>query len=78
MERAGSQGASNDSEHAAGSPEAELNNQDENLENSSKPSSYEVPTTENPELKDGPAQAADKENQKDSKDKEKEEKEANH
>ena len=76
--QASNQGASNDSEHPAGSPEAELNNQAENLENSSKPSSEEVPTAENPELKDGLAQAENKENQKDSKDKEQEEKEANH
>ena len=47
-------------------------------ENSSKPSPEEVPTAENPELKDEPAQAEDKENPKNSKDKEKEEKEANH
>ena len=77
-EEASGQGDSNDSEHPAGSPEAELNSQAENLENSSKPSSEEVPTTENPKLKDEPSQAEDKENQKDSKDKEKEEKEANH
>ena len=82
--QASGQGASNDSEHAAGSAEAELNNQDENLENSSKPSPEEVPTAENPELKDVPAQEEDKENPKNSKDKEKEEKvekeekEANH
>lgn len=75
---ASNQGASNDSEHAAGSVEAELNSQAENLENSSKPSPEEVPTTENPALKSEPAQAEDKENQMDSKDKEKEEKEANH
>lgn len=73
-----SQGASNDNEHAAGSPEAELNNRDENPENSSKPSSEEVPTAENPELKDELAQAENKENQKNSKDKEKAEKEASH
>lgn len=73
-----SQGASNDSEHPAGSAEAELNNQDENLENSSKPSPEEVRTAENPELKDEPAQAENKENQKDPKDKEKAEKEASH
>ena len=76
--QASGQGASNDSEHPAGSPEAELNNQAENLENSSKPLLEEEPTIEKPELKDEPAQAVDKENQKDSKDKEKEEKEANH
>jgi len=75
---ASGQGDSNDSKHPAGSPEAELNSQAENLENSSKPSSEEVPTAENPELKDEPAQAEDKENPKNSKDKEKEEKEANH
>ena len=75
---ASNQGASNDSEHPAGSPEAELNNQAENLENSSKPLLEEEPTIEKPELKGEPAQAEDKENQKDSKDKEKEEKEANH
>ena len=75
---ASSQEASNDSEHPAGSAEAELNNQDENLENSSKPSPEEVPTAENPELKDEPAQAEDKENPKNSKDKEKAEKEASH
>lgn len=54
---ASNQGASNDSEHPAGSAEAELNNQDENLENSSKPSPEEVPTAKNSELKDEPAQA---------------------
>ena len=75
---ASNQGASNYSEHAAGSSEAELNNQAENPENSSKPSSEEVPTAEKPELKDEPAQAENKENQKDLKDKEQEEKEANH
>lgn len=75
---ASSQGASNDNEHSAGSPEAELNNQDENPENSSKPSSEEVPTTEKPELKDELAQAENKENQKNPKDKEKAEKEASH
>ena len=62
---ASNQGASNDSEHPAGSAEAELNNQAENPENSSKPSSEEVPTAEKPELKDEPAQAENKENQKD-------------
>lgn len=75
---ASSQEASNDSEHPAGSAEAELNNQDENLENSSKPSPEEVPTAENPELKDATAQAKNKENQTDPKDKEKAEKEASH
>ena len=78
LSEASSQGASNDSEHTAGSPEAELNNRDENLENPSKPSSEKAPTAENPELKDELAQAEDKENQKDPKDEEKEEKEANH
>ena len=75
---ASNQGASIDNEHATGSPEVELNNRDENPKNSSKPSSEEVPTAENPELKDELAQAENKENQKNSKDKEKAEKEANH
>ncbi len=75
---ASNQGASNDSERPTGSSEAELNNRDENPENSSKPSSEEVPTTEKPELKDELAQAENKENQKNSKDKEKAEKEASH
>ncbi|WP_247940173.1 pneumococcal-type histidine triad protein [Streptococcus gordonii] len=78
LSEASNQGASNDSEHTAGSPEAELNNRDENLENPSKPSSEKALTAENPELKDELAQAEDKENLKDSKDKEQEEKEANH
>ena len=75
---ASSQEAPNDSEHPAGSAEADLNERTVDPENSSKPSSEEVPTAENPELKDGLAQAENKENQKDSKDKEQEEKEANH
>ena len=78
LSEASGQGASNDSEHAAGSSEAELNNQAEKLENSSKPSSEEAPTAENPALKSESAQAEGQENQKDSKDKEQEEKEANH
>ena len=72
------QGASNDSERPAGSPEAELNSQAENLENSSKPSSEEVATTEKLELKDELAQATDKGNPKNPKYKEKAEKEASH
>ena len=56
---ASSQQAPKDAEHPAASPEAEVNEQAENLENSSKPSSEEVPTTENPELKDELAQAED-------------------
>lgn len=75
---ASNQGASNDSERPTGYPEADLNERTVDSENSSKPSSEEVPTTEKPELKDELAQAENKENQKDSKDKEKEEKEANH
>ncbi|MDQ8693274.1 pneumococcal-type histidine triad protein [Streptococcus sp. IsoGale022] len=69
---------SNDNERPTGSSEVELNNRDENPENSSKPSSEELPTTEKPELKDELAQAENKENQKDPKDKEKAEKEASH
>ncbi len=75
---ASNQGASNDSEHEAGSPEEKLDEWTVDSENSSKPSSEEVPTAENPELKDELAQAENKENQKDPKDKEKAEKEASH
>ena len=75
LAEASNQGASNDNEHAAGSPEADLNERTVDSENSSKPSPEEVPTAENPELKDEPAQEEDKENPKNSKDKEKEEKE---
>ena len=75
---ASNQRASNDSESPAGSPEADLNERTVDSENSSKRSSEEAPTAENPELKDELAQAEGKENQKDSKDKEQEEKEANH
>lgn len=73
-----SQGASNDKERPAGTPEADLNERTVDSENSSKPSSEEAPTAENPELKDELAQAENKENQKDPKDKEKAEKEASH
>ena len=72
---ASNQGASNDSEHAAGSPEAKLDERTVDSENSSKPSSEEVPTAEKLELKDELAQATDKGNPKD---KEKAEKEASH
>lgn len=75
---ASNQGASNDSERPTGYPEADLNERTVDSENSSKPSSEEVPTTEKPELKDELAQAENKENQKDPKDKEKTEKEASH
>ena len=75
---ASKQGASNDSERPTGYPEADLNERTVDSENSSKPSSEEVPTTEKPELKDELAQAENKENQKDPKDKEKTEKEASH
>ena len=75
---ASSQEASNDNERPTESSEVELNNQAENLENSSKPSSEEVATTEKLELKDKLAQATDKGNPKNPKDKEKAEKEASH
>ena len=75
---ASNQRASNDSERPAGSPEADLNERTMDSENSSKRSSEEAPTAENPELKDELAQAENKENQKDPKDKEKAEKEASH
>lgn len=75
---ASNQRASNDSERPTGYPEADLNERTVDSENSSKPSSEEVPTTEKPELKDELAQAENKENQKDPKDKEKTEKEASH
>ena len=70
--------ASNDSEHSAVSPEAALSDRVVDAEVSSKPSSEEVPVAEKAALNDEPAQAADKENQKDPKDKEKADKEANH
>ena len=70
--------ASNDSEHSAVSPEAALSDRVVDAEVSSKPSSEEVPAAEKSALNDEPAQAADKENQKDPKDKEKADKEANH
>ena len=75
---ASSQEASNDNERPTESSEVELNNQAENLENSSKPSSEEVATTEKLELKDELAQATDKGNPKNPKYKEKAEKEASH
>ncbi len=75
---ASGQGASNDNEYPAGTPEEDLNERTVDSENSSKPSSEEVPTAENPELKDATAQAKNKENQTDPKDKEKAEKEASH
>ena len=78
LAEASNQDASNYSEHAAGSPEAKLDERTVDSENSSKPSSEEVPTAEKLELKDELAQATDIGNPKNPKDKEKAEKEASH